>query len=190
MTPPRVLFCAWPFEGHVFPLLSIALAHRARGGAAAFYTSARWEPTLAAQDMKLLPFRRVEGVWERVHERERSTHVQRQSLRVQREAFREWLVESIPGQVSDLREAMARWRPDMIVTDGSMWGPSLVLHEAAPIPVAFASTLIFALIPGPGAPPPGSRMTRVPRSAADRARTRVVGRVTDLLATGTRRRLD
>ena len=191
MTPPRVLFCAWPFEGHVFPLLSVALAHRARGGEAAFYTSARWRPTIGAQEMELLPFRRVEGVWERVHMRERSTRVrQRQSLRVRREAFREWLVESIPSQVSDLREAMADWRPDVIVTDGSMWGPSLVLHETTPIPVAFASTLIFALIPGPDAPPPGSRMTRAPRSAGDRARARAVSRVIDLLAAGTRRRLD
>ncbi|MGA9859722.1 MAG: nucleotide disphospho-sugar-binding domain-containing protein [Solirubrobacteraceae bacterium] len=186
---PRVLFTCWPFEGHVFPALSIALAERERGGDVAFYTARRWQQTLAAQDVQLFPFDRVDGVWNRVHDRERATRGRRQSLRTQREAFREWLVESIPAQVADLRAVMDRFSPDVIVTDGSMWGPSLVLHEAAPIPVAFASTLIYALIPGPDAPPPGSRMG-VPRSFSEHALAWGVTRVTDLLARGTRRRLD
>ena len=32
----RVLFTCWPFEGHVFPLLSIALAAREDGAEVAF----------------------------------------------------------------------------------------------------------------------------------------------------------
>ena len=186
---PRVLFTCWPFEGHVFPALSIALAERARGGDVAFYTARRWDETLTAQDVPLFPFDRVEGVWNRVLDRERATPGRRQSLRTQREAFREWLVESIPAQVADLRAVMKRFSPDVIVTDGSMWGPSLVLHEATPIPVVFASTLIYALIPGPDAPPPGSRMG-VPRSLPERVLAQGITRVTDLLARGTRRRLD
>jgi len=185
----RVLFASWPFEGHVFPLLSIALAERERGGEVAFYTSGRWQETLGSQEVELFPFDRVEGVWERVHERERQTSTRGRSLRVQREAFREWLVESIPSQVADLENVIARWRPDVIVTDGSLWGPSLILHEAMPIPVAFASTLLYALIPGPDAPPPGSRMRR-PRGAVGRAVAKGVTAVTDLLARGTRARLD
>ena len=186
---PRVLFTCWPFEGHVFPALSIALAERERGGEVAFYTARRWQQTLASQEIQLFPFDRVEGVWNRVHDRERATRGRGQSLRAQGEVFREWLVESIPAQVADLRAVMDRFAPDVIVTDGSMWGPSLVLHENAPIPVAFASTLIYALIPGPDAPPPGSRM-RTPRSFSERARAWGVTRVTDLLARGTRTRLD
>ena len=78
---PRVLFTCWPFEGHVFPALSIALARRARGGDVAFYTARRWQETLAAQDVPLYPFDRVEGVWNRVHARERATRGRSQSLR-------------------------------------------------------------------------------------------------------------
>jgi MGT family glycosyltransferase len=185
----RVLFTSWPFEGHVFPLLSIAIAERDRGGEVAFYTSGRWRHTLAAQDVALLPFDRVEGVWERVHQRERIRRGRRQSLRVSREAFREWLVESIPAQVADLREVMDRWQPDVIVTDGTMWGPSLVLHEAAHIPVAFASTLLYALIPGAQVPVPGLRLPP-PRSAAQHALARAVARAIDWAARGTRGRLD
>jgi MGT family glycosyltransferase len=186
---PRVLFTSWPFEGHVFPLLSIAMAERDHGGEVAFYTSRRWQPTLAAQDVALLPFDRVEGVWERVRQRERLRRGRRQSLRVSREAFREWLVESIPAQVADLQGVMDRWRPDVIVTDGTMWGPSLVLHEAEPIPVAFASTLLYALIPGAQVPVPGLRLPP-PRSPAQHALARAVARAIDWAARGTRGRVD
>ena len=46
-------------------------------------------------------------------------------MRLQRAAFREWLVESIPGQVADLSEARERFQPDVIAADASMWGPAL-----------------------------------------------------------------
>jgi len=185
----RVLFTSWPFEGHVFPLLSMALAERERGGEVAFYTSRRWQATLAEQAVTLFPFDRVDGVWERVHERERATNGRRQSLRVSRDAFRQWLVESIPAQVADLHEVIDRWRPDVIVTDGSMWGPSLVLGEALPIPVVFASTLLYALVPGAANPLPGLRLAP-PRSAPARVAAQGCSRVVDWLARGTRARLD
>jgi UDP:flavonoid glycosyltransferase YjiC (YdhE family) len=164
----RVLFACWPFEGHVFPLMSIALAERARGGEVAFYTGRRLQATIESQAIEVFPFDRVEGAWTRVHAMERAVGAGRRSLRVQREAFRQWLVESIPDQVADLRAVIDRWRPDVLVTDGSMWGPSVILHETGPTPVALVSTLLYALVPGPGAPPPGTRLG-VPHSAATRA---------------------
>ena len=162
----RVLFTCWPFEGHVFPLLSIALAARERGDQVAFCTGRRLRPTVESQGIECFPFDRVEGAWERVHERERQLRGRRGSLRLQREAFRDWLVGSIPDQVDDVRTVIDRWDPDVIVTDGSMWGPSVVLHEAAGIPVVFASTLIYPLVPGPDAPLPGSGLG--PPRGADR----------------------
>ena len=185
----RVLFTSWPFEGHVFPLLSIALAERERGGEVAFYTGRRWRETLTLQQVELFPFERVEGVWQRVHARERTMGGRRQSLRVSREAFRDWLVESIPAQVTDLRSVIDQWQPDVIVTDGSMWAPSIVLHEAAPIPVAFASTLLYSLIPGHQVPVPGLRVPP-PRTRAQRALAGVLVRAIDRAARGTRARLD
>jgi UDP:flavonoid glycosyltransferase YjiC (YdhE family) len=84
----RLLFACWPFEGHVFPLVSIALAERARGGQVAFYTGRRLQATIESQAIEVFPFDRVEGVWTRVHEMERAVGAGRRSLRVQREAFR------------------------------------------------------------------------------------------------------
>jgi UDP:flavonoid glycosyltransferase YjiC (YdhE family) len=88
-----------------------------------------------------------------------------------------------------VRALMRRWQPDAIVTDGSMWGPSLVLHEAAGIPVVFASTLLYPLVPGRDAPLPGSGLGP-PRGAAGRAIAWWIARAVDVLARGPRRRVD
>jgi UDP:flavonoid glycosyltransferase YjiC (YdhE family) len=185
----RLLFTCWPFEGHVFPLVSIALAARERGAEVAFYTGRRLQPTVESQAIECFPFERVQAVWERVHERERDVRGRRDSLRLQREVFRDWLVGSVPDQVADVRALMRRCRPDVIVTDGSMWGPSLVLHEAAGIPVVFASTLLYSLVPGSDAPLPGSGLGP-PRGATGRAVAWGIARAVDVLARGSRRQLD
>jgi MGT family glycosyltransferase len=186
---PRVLFTSWPFEGHVLPLLSIARAAAARGDAVAFSTGGRWESTLSEQGVQSFPFARTEGVWERVHERERAFRGRTPPIRLQRAAFREWLVDSIPAQVEDLQRVVERWHPDVIVTDGAMWGPSLVLRELVRLPVVYFSTLIYAPIPGPDAPVPGSRLG-TPSTRVERARAKGLGRLVDLLGRDTRRRLD
>jgi UDP:flavonoid glycosyltransferase YjiC (YdhE family) len=186
---PRLLFTCWPFEGHVFPAMSLALAARERGAEVAFYTGRRLQPIVEAQDIECFTFDRVQAVWEHVHEREREVRGRRGSLQLQREAFNDWLVGSIPDQVADVRAVIDRWHPDAIVTDGSMWGPSLVLHEADGIPVVFASTLIYPLVPGRDAPLPGSGLGP-PRGAAGRAVAWGIARAVDLAARGARRRLD
>jgi MGT family glycosyltransferase len=185
----RVLFCCWPFEGHVFPQLSIALAARERGAEVAFYTDSELGATVESEGVRLFPFRRVQAAWRQVRERERQVGGRRQSLRVSQQAFREWLVETIPDQVTDLREVIAEFRPDVIVTDASMWGPSLILHESEPIPVALASPLIYAVIPGPDAPAPGSGLAPA-TDLRGRALVWAVSHGIELAARGLRRRID
>ena len=54
--------------------------------------------------------------------------------------MREWLVDTIPAQLADLRGVLvAMAGPTSIATDPSMWGPIVVLWEAERIPVALAS---------------------------------------------------
>jgi UDP:flavonoid glycosyltransferase YjiC (YdhE family) len=186
---PRVLFCCWPFEGHVFPQLSIALAVRERGGEAAFFTEREFGAVVEREGMPLFGFERVEGAWRQVRARERAVGGRRQSLRVAHQAFRQWLVETIPDQVEDLRAVIAEWEPDVIVTDASMWGPSLILRESEPIPVALASPLVYAAIPGPDAGPPGSGLAPAV-DARGRAVAWGVTRATEVVARGVRRRID
>jgi MGT family glycosyltransferase len=185
----RFLFCCWPFEGHVFPQLSVARALRDRGEEVAFYTAEGMRAPIEAEGVSLFPFRRVEeDSWLRVAEVERRVGGRKQSLRAGWAAFREWLVETIPGQVADLEEIVADWSPDVIVADYSMWGPNLVLRDATPVPVA-AWSLLGTVIPGPDAPPQGFGFAP-PRTRAARAGAAVAARVNDLVARGIRRRID
>jgi MGT family glycosyltransferase len=144
----RVVLACWPFEGHVFPQLSMAMALRERGVEVAFYTDASKREVIEAQGFEVFPFHRVGPAWRRVHGRDRGTGGRREALRVLRDA-REWMVGSIPHQVADLQAVTARWRPDVIGAEASMWGPLLVLSELGPIPVALVSPLIWAQVPTP-----------------------------------------
>ena len=101
----------------------------------------------------MFPFERVAAPWPAVRDRERAVGGRRQSLRVSHQAFRQWLVETIPEQVADLRAVLERWQPDVLVADASMWGPILVLHESVPIPVALASPRDQRGDPGSRRPP-------------------------------------
>ena len=154
----RVLFACWPFEGHLFPQLSVAGALRERGAAVGFYSAEHARGAVESEGHELFPLRRTAGAWDLVHERERAEGGRKPSMRLQRAAFREWLVESIPHQVADLTEVRERFRPDVIVADASMWGPALIMSEAQGVTVALLSPLIYAVIPGPDIPPLGSRV--------------------------------
>lgn len=185
----RVLLTCWPFPGHVFPHMSIALALRARGCDVAFYTAETWRETVEAEGFTFFPFRAVRPErWERIHRLEERAGGRRQSMRVGHQAFRNWLVESIPEQVADLQAVIDDWRPDVILTELSMWGPVVVLWEAIPIPVALIS-FMGPMIPGPDAPTWGLGMAP-PRTAASRLLVRVLNRSTDVVASGLRRRVD
>lgn len=185
----RFLFACWPFPGHFFPQMSIASALRERGDEVAFYTGNDAQEYLDPEGFTFFAFRAVEEEsWRRVQEREHAVGTRRQSLRVGHQAFRNWLVETIPGQVTDLEAVIESWRPDVIVTDVSMWGPSLILWEALQVPVAIFS-FVGPMIPGPDAPPWGFGL-KPPRTPAARVGARLLGGATDLAARGLRQRVD
>jgi MGT family glycosyltransferase len=165
----RVLFACWPFEGHVYPQMSMALALRDRGAEVAFYTHDSMREVIEGNGFELLPFQQVSPAWQRAHGAQRDDARRSAQLR----AALDWLVGTIPDQVADLRDAVARWRPDVIGAEASMWGPLLVLADLETVPVAMVSPLIGAEIPGPGAalplglgPQPRTARARVLRSAA------------------------
>lgn len=185
----KFLITCWPFEGHVFPQMAVATALRERGHEVAFYTGEDARAVIEAQGLQVHAFSKLDASrYLRVQDREARTAARRQSLRVEHQAFRDWLVETIPGQVEDIRGVLADWAPDVLVSDLTMWGPILVLWEATPIPVAASSTFIGPMIPGPDAPPWGFGL-RPPAGAAARSLARVLNGVTDVAATGLRRRV-
>jgi MGT family glycosyltransferase len=170
---PRVVLACWPFEGHIFPQVSMAIALRERGAEVAFYTDESRRELIEDLGFELLPFRRVTRTWERVHGRDRGTGGRRHMLQLMREA-RAWMVDSIPDQVADLQDIVATWRPDVIGAEASMWGALLVLSELGPVPVGLVSPLISAPMP----------------EAADSPTGRMAAGTRRLVTTPLRRRLD
>jgi MGT family glycosyltransferase len=168
----RVLFACWPFEGHVFPQMSMAIALRERGAEVAFYTDASMRELIEAEGFDVYPFDRVGPAWKRVHGRDRGTGSRREGLRVLRDA-REWIVGSVPQQVADLKDIVGRWSPDVIGAEASMWGPLLVLAELGPVPVGLVSPLIGAQVPAAGGPPIRRLVARVGSLVTARLRRRL-----------------
>jgi MGT family glycosyltransferase len=187
----RFCFTCWPFVGHLYPQIGLAKRLASRGHDVAFYTGANAVPVLGEEGLSVFPFRRVDErrVYELVTAVEAGTPTSGRTHGAEIRAFRDWIGGTVPDQVADLRDVIASWRPDVIVTDLSMWGPILVLWETTGIPVAISSTLLGPLVPGPDAPPPGPGLPP-PRGPWTRLLARAVAVGTDVLAAGMRRRVD
>ncbi len=186
----RFLFTCWPFEGHVFPQMAIATALRRHGHEVAFYTGPEARRFIEPEGIPVFAFEAVEAShYLRVQDSERRSEIRGQSARIQHQALRRWLVESIPGQVTDLRPIIENWKPDALLTDLAMWGTITILWESVPIPVVLSSTFMGPLIPGPDAPAWGFGLP-APRTARARAATRVLTKGTELAGLGLRRRVN
>jgi MGT family glycosyltransferase len=179
----RFLFTLWPFTGHLLPQMAIAGALHERGHEVAFFSGEAVRERLESEGFELFPFERLDQ--ERAFRNMRAIEA---GGRI-RPVLRDWLVETIPDQLTDLRRVLERWRPDVIATDLSLWGPIVVLHEAEPIPVALSSTFMGPLIPGPGAPAWGFGLP-APRTARARALNGAITRLTELAGRALRRRVD
>jgi len=186
----RVLFTLWPFTGHLLPQMAIAAALRERGHDVAFYSGEAVRHHVESQGHEFIPFNRVDQdrAFGHMHTMESGDRPGRPGGGVVA-ILRDWLVETIPAQVDDLQEVLAEYRPDVIATDLSLWGPIVVLHEAQEVPVALSSTFMGPLIPGPEAPAFGFGMP-APRGPVARGIASGLTRTTELAATRMRKRVD
>jgi MGT family glycosyltransferase len=186
----RVLFTLWPFTGHLLPQIAIAMALRERGHEVAFYSGEAVRETIEGQGFRFFGFDRLDQ--ERAFAPVRPVDTGRRARPGHGRlapVLREWLVETIPDQVADVRDVIAEFEPDVIATDLSLWGVVAVLPELTAIPVALSSTFMGPLIPGPDAPAFGFGL-KPPRGPAGRALHRAVTAATELAGTPLRRRLD
>ena len=187
----RVLITCWPFTGHVHGQLALASRLPERGHEVAVYTGRSAGPLVAAAGHRHFPMEAVDEAAAAacVETLEMPRQSGRNNVRLLRDAYRAWLVETMPGQITDLTRIIDEWRPDVIACDMSMYGPLLVLSETTDIPVVLSSTFLGPLTPSRDAPPAGLGLP-APRNAAERAVGAVVQRISDLAGTGMRRRVD
>ncbi len=181
----------WPFTGHVHNQLAIAEELRGRGHEVAFYTGPSARALLEGEGFEVFTFDRLDEQrgYRGMRALEPADARSRPSPGVVRRALRDWLVETIPDQLADLEPLLARWRPDVLVCDLSLWGPIMVLWEKTGIPVALSSTFMGPLIPGPDAPPWGLGMAP-PRGRRQRAIAAGIQWVTERAGAPMRARLD
>jgi MGT family glycosyltransferase len=189
----RFLITCWPFVGHLYPQVSVAHALRNRGHDVAFYSDESARPVIQGEGFKLFRFVHVDQRrYEHIHALEAevpATQPRRQTLSVAMKAYRHMLADSIPEQVADLQPILARWRPDVLVTDPAMWGPILVVWETTGVPVALLTQMIGSMIPGPDAPPWGPGLPP-PRSVGTRLLARVAQLGVDVVAHKMRRHVN
>ena len=189
----RFLVTCWPFVGHLYPQMSVALALRDRGHEVAFYSHESARQVVEGEGFELYPFEHVdEQRYERIHALEAEvppTQPGRKTLSVAMSAYRDMLAGSIPEQVADLQPILRSYRPDVLVTDPALWGPILVIWESTGVPVALLTQMIGSMIPGPEAPPWGPGLPS-PRSFATRLLARVAQRVVDVVASNMRRQVN
>lgn len=187
----RFLITLWPFTGHLLPQIAIALALRERGHEVAFYSG---EAARASVEEHGFPFFAFEAL-----DQERGFASMRTVDTGDRRGrpgggrlmpiLRDWLVETVPDQVSDVLAVIDAWHPDAIATDLSLWGCVAVLPELTPVPVALSSTFMGPLIPGPDAPASGFGL-RPPRGPVGRLLHAGLTAATELAGIPLRRRLD
>jgi MGT family glycosyltransferase len=187
----RFLITLWPFTGHLLPQMSIAMALRERGHEVAFYSGEAVRRTIESEGFEFFPFERVDqdGAFAAMRAVDTGDRRSRPGGGRLMPILRNWLVETIPAQLDDLRGVLGRWRPDAIATDLSLWAPIVVLWQADKIPVALSSTFMGPLIPGPDAPAFGFGL-RPPRTPPARLGTRALTTLTEFAATPMRRRID
>ena len=187
----RVLFTLWPFTGHLLPQIAIAMALRERGHEVAFYSGEAVRETIEGQDFRFFGFDRLDQ--ERAFASMRAVDTGDRRIRPGRgrlaPIMRDWLVETVPAQVADVRDVIAEFEPDVIATDLSLWGVVAVLPELTTTPIALSSTFMGPLIPGPDAPAFGLGL-KPPNGTVARGLHRAATALIELAGTPLRRRFD
>jgi UDP:flavonoid glycosyltransferase YjiC (YdhE family) len=187
----RFLITLWPFTGHLLPQVAIARALRERGHEVAFYSGEAVRHHVEGQGFTFYPFQRVdqEIAFSTMRTVDTGDGRSRPGGGRLMPLMRDWLVETIPDQIADVREVIDSWQPAAIATDLSLWGSVAVLPELGAPPIALSSTFMGPLIPGPDAPAFGFGL-RPPRGPAGRVVHRGLTELLELAGTPIRKRLD
>lgn len=185
---PKILITVWPLTGHIHPNLSIAVELRARGHEVAFYSGSQAQKPITDCGFEFFPFKNVDE--RKVEQLVLSSTGLLSAIgkpRLQRALWQQWVVDTIPSQVSDIVAVLQQWPADIIVCDPTMWGPFLILGELHSIPVAVFSLIPACFISGKRGPIVGFP-TRLPRNLLERARWSILRHISELARRPVRRR--
>jgi MGT family glycosyltransferase len=183
----KFLHTVWPFTGHINPNIAIAHELRHRGHEVAFYTGRKFRALIEGEGFTFFQIKRV-------HE-ERVEHIvlspdgilnQSRNPLKKKALWKQWVLETVPQQVADIKEICLEWPTDTIICDPTMWGPFLVLHETMKIPVAVFSLIPACHLSGSDAPIFGFPLPRA-RNRLQCLRARVLRKAVSIFLADVRR---
>ena len=152
----KFLITCWHYPGHLYPQIAIATALRSRGHEVAIYSGDLAKPVVESEGFQFFPFRRLseESVNETLLGLDRFNSDPKSGLDFTK-LMRDFMIKTIPDQMADLDPILDEFRPDVVVTDQTMWAPIFVIAAQGKYPVAISSCGAFCLIPGRDVPPFG-----------------------------------
>lgn len=184
----RLLLACQSVAGHLNPNLALARALAKRGHCVAFYSGILAREAVEAEGFCFFPYNpSMDSLLSRILlpangssaasriATKRWLFLRSRELNA---TMKEWLLETVPQQVDDLKRICEQFQPDVLVSDPTLLGPPLVLKHCLPIPVAIYSILAGCSIPGKDDPPWGTGLAP-PRTAWGRFRNRIQKRVSD-----------
>jgi MGT family glycosyltransferase len=168
----RFLFTCWSFPGHVFQPLAVARVLRERGHECAFYSGPRAARVVEGEHFPLFQSDKAaeDKMYDFMFAPGQARTVNWKTMLQFPATLQGWLMDTIPQQIADLEPILAKWRPDIIVTEQNMLGPVLILGEKQQLSVAVLA-YYSCNIPGPDAPPFGLGLPR-PRNFPTRLLSR------------------
>jgi UDP:flavonoid glycosyltransferase YjiC (YdhE family) len=178
----KILFTVWSFAGHINPTVALARGLAERGHQIAFCTGPRAKAVIERHGFSFFPFQHLDE--EKVYATVFSP--MSRSMLSRAKVLREWLLKTLPDQVKDQQLVLDDWKPDLVVSDVSMWGTPLVLHELTGVPCVICSFAPGCMIPSPSVPPWGMGLPS-PHNWSSRLLNRTVSLVTEISVAGFRR---
>lgn len=154
----RFLFATWEGGGHVQPMLSVAAGLKARGHQVLAISDAANAPDAAALDVDFRPWTTAPSLTDKARSGDRLRDWEADNpLQVIQDLLGKVLTGPAGDYAADAADAIADFRPDVVVSQELLFGP-MVAAEAAGLPLAVLAANVWPFPTLPGAPPFGTGM--------------------------------
>lgn len=140
----HVLLAALPFAGHVIPFSGVIRELQERGHRVSFYSGRKYRDVIEQSGASLVPFTAAKDFNDADIERSFPEMSGRSRLSSMLTSFREVFFGTAPGQAQDIENLHRQDQIDLIISEGTCVGPSLV-HETLGIPYITMSQAPMAL---------------------------------------------
>ena len=134
----RFLLCTVPLTGHIGPGLPIARELVERGHEVRWYTGRKFHPEVEATGARFEPLRAAPDFNDSEFETAFPGVSQRTGLDAFKFGAKRIFLDSAIGQLEDLRNILAEFRADVLLSDMTLLGSLFVYEKGGPVRAAYA----------------------------------------------------